>query len=73
MLPVVTCSKWAAVSDEDLARALLGALMADEFGDAAANEHKFQRMVDEVHRIIASDAKARTLLSDTIRQIRDAS
>ncbi len=58
------------LSEDDLARALIGALLADEFGDDAANDHRFRKLADEVHRIIASDAKAKTLLSAALRNTR---
>jgi len=57
------------LSQDDLARSLIGALLADEFGEGAANDHKFQKLVDEVHRIVASDPKSRTMLADALRKV----
>lgn len=61
------------LGDDDLARTLLRALLVDEFGEAAANDHKFQKLVDEVYRIIASDANARNLLDSAMKEVRKAS
>lgn len=58
------------LADDDLARTLLGALLVDEFGEAAANDHKFQRLVDEVYRVITSDTQARSLLESAMREVR---
>lgn len=60
------------LSDEDLARTLVTALLVDEFGEAAANDPAFQRMAGEVHRIVASDPQASRLLADAIRAVRGA-
>jgi|GEM_PF-770639 len=57
------------LSEDELARTLLGALLVDEFGEAPANDHKFQRMVSEVHRIITSDPQARKLLGEALEQV----
>jgi hypothetical protein len=55
------------MSEEEFARSLIGALLVDEFGEAAANDHRFQKLTDEVHRILSSDAKARGLLADALK------
>ena len=60
------------LSDDDLARTLVGALLADEFGEAVANDPKFQQLVDEVHRIIAGDAETQKLLRDALKEVRNA-
>ncbi len=57
------------LSEEEFSRALVGALLVDEFGEAAANDHRFQKLTDEVHRILASDPKARGLLADAVKLI----
>jgi len=59
------------LGEEDLARALISALLTDEFGEAAANDRKFQRLTDEVHRILTSDPKARDLLAGVIEKARN--
>lgn len=55
--------------DEELARMLVRALLVDEFGDAAANDHRFQKLADDVHRLIAADPKANALLRDALRKV----
>ncbi len=49
----------------------MAALLVDEFGEGAANDHKFRKLADEVYRIIASDAEAKRLLGDALRKIGD--
>lgn len=58
------------LSDEDLARTLVTALLVDEFGEAAANDPAFQHMAAEVHRIIASDPQAAGLLAEALKGVR---
>jgi hypothetical protein len=60
------------LSEDDLARTLVGALLVDEFGEAVANDPKFQALVDDVHRIIASDADSKALLQDALREVKKA-
>ncbi len=61
------------LTEDELARALIGALLTDEFGDDAANDHRFRKLADEVHRIIASDTKAKALLAEALRKTRSPS
>ncbi|HTN14544.1 MAG TPA: hypothetical protein VL094_07035 [Sphingomonadaceae bacterium] len=58
------------LSDEDLARTLVSALLVDEFGEAAANDPAFQHMAAEVHRIITADPQAGKLLADALKGVR---
>jgi hypothetical protein len=58
------------LTEEDLARTLVGALLVDEFGEAVANDPKFQSLVREVHRIIASDADSKALLRDALKDVK---
>ncbi|OJW72044.1 MAG: hypothetical protein BGO57_01930 [Sphingomonadales bacterium 63-6] len=60
------------LSDEDLARTLVTALLVDEFGEAVANDPAFQHMASEVHRIIASDPQAASLLAEALKGVRGA-
>ena len=60
------------LSDEELGRTLIRALLTEEFGEALANEPKFARIVDEVHRMIAADEEARGLLHRALREMRQA-
>lgn len=57
------------LSEEDLGRTLVAALLVDEFGEGAANDHKFRKLADEVYRIIASDNEAKRLLADAMETI----
>jgi len=63
-------SRVDALSDDDLAKTLVGALLVDEFGEAIANDAKFQSLVGEVHRIIASDAETKALLGNALKEMR---
>jgi len=57
------------LSEEDLARSLIGALLVDEFGEAAASDHKFQKLVEDVHRIIASDPQASSTMAEAVKKV----
>lgn len=63
----------ARLSDEDLARTLIQALLVDEFGEAVANDHKFRHISTEVYRIIAGDAETTRVLSAAIAGMRASS
>jgi hypothetical protein len=58
------------LSEDDLARTLVSALLVDEFGEAVANDPKFQSLVGEVHRIIAADADGKALLQDALKDVK---
>ena len=58
------------LSDDDLARALIRALLTEEFGETLASEPKFARIVDEVHRMISEDAETARLLVRSLSQVR---
>ena len=60
------------LSEDELARTLVGALLVDEFGEAVANDPKFQQLVGEVHRIIGSDTDSRRLLRDALQEVEKA-
>ncbi|OCC22924.1 hypothetical protein MB02_14250 [Croceicoccus estronivorus] len=57
------------LSDEERGKALIRALLTEEFGEELANEAKFERIVGEVHRIIASDDGSRDLLKRSLREV----
>ncbi|WEK46113.1 MAG: hypothetical protein P0Y56_13975 [Candidatus Andeanibacterium colombiense] len=57
------------LSEEELGRTVIAALLVDEFGEGAANDHKFRKVADEVYRIIASDPEAKRLLGEAIGEI----
>jgi len=60
------------LSDEELSKALVRALLTDEFGEELAVEPKFERIIGEVHRIIASDEETRRLLEGALRSVRQS-
>ena len=58
--------------DEELARMLVRALLVNEFGESVANDHKFQKLSDEVHRMLTADPQARKIVQQAIGQVRTA-
>jgi len=58
-----------ALAEEDLARALVGALLSQEFGAELTLDITFQRVVDEVSKAIAADADASALMRRAIAQL----
>lgn len=58
------------LDDRQFERALIRALLTDEFGAAMAEDHRFERIAGEVHRIIRSEKESRELLSATVDQMR---
>jgi len=65
-------ARTGGMDEDDLARSLIGALLVDEFGEDVANDHKFRKLVDEVHRIVSSDPQARAIMADALRKVREA-
>ncbi|HYD86001.1 MAG TPA: hypothetical protein VEA80_00860 [Vitreimonas sp.] len=59
-----------ALSDEDLPRALVTALLAEDFGAGLVNESKFQELVDQVGDLIERDATCSALLRACVAAIR---
>lgn len=55
---------------EELGKALIRALLTEEFGEAVTNEPKFDQIVSKVHRMIAADAKANRLLGRSLEQLK---
>ena len=58
------------MSDDDLTKALIRALLTEEFGDTLASDPKFDRVVSEVHRMIAEDAETARLLARGVMEVR---
>ena len=56
--------------DDDLAKALVRALLTEEFGEALASEPRFARIVEDVHRMIAEDAQTGPLLAQSLAAVR---
>lgn len=63
----------APLSEEDLARTLIQAMLVDEFGEAVANDHKFQNVSAEVYRLVAQDPEASRVLSAALAGLRKRS
>ena len=63
-------SRSASLSDEELARNLVAAMLIDEFGEGVANDHRFQRLAGDVYRIIAADPDVRELLRSALKHIK---
>ncbi|WP_338446515.1 hypothetical protein V5F89_01580 [Pelagerythrobacter marensis] len=58
------------LDEREFERALIRALLTDEFGASIAEDHRFERIASEVHRIIRSDEQAQSLLTAAIGQAR---
>lgn len=58
------------LTDEDLARTLIRALLTEEFGETLASEPKFDRVVSEVYRMLAEDAETARLLARGVGELR---
>jgi hypothetical protein len=58
------------LDDETFARALVRALLVDELGEGLTEDHRFDRISAEVHRMIAKDEKFSTLLREAVAQAR---
>ena len=59
----------ADLPDREIERALLSAILVEEFGAASANDPRFQSMVDDVLRIIREDDRSHTLLERARMQL----
>ena len=70
MQRVASLSAKNSLSDEQIERALLRALLVDELGEAMGEDYRFDRVVSEVYRIICDDEKTRKLLQDALEQAR---
>ena len=57
------------LSEEDFERAFIRALLIDELGEALAEDHRFDRIANQVHQMIAMDEKAGNLLTEAISQL----
>jgi hypothetical protein len=61
----------AGAKDEQLQRALVEQLLADQFGAAMVNEPKFQQIVDRVHAIMEEDLDVGAMLKQTLFDLRE--
>ncbi|AKM07979.1 hypothetical protein [Pelagerythrobacter marensis] len=67
---IAPLAKLEDLDEQELERALIRALLTDEFGASIAEDRRFERVASEVHRIIQSDGQARSLLTAAIDQAR---
>lgn len=58
-----------SASQAELGRALLAALLSQEFGDELAADVRFQDLVDRVNDTIAADQNASALLQRAVTQL----
>jgi len=63
-------SKTDDFSDEELARAVVQTLLADEFGDGLVNDAKFQQVVDRITRIITEDPQTKSLMEKSLQEMK---
>lgn len=58
-----------SLPESEVERALISGLFMEEFGAAAANDPKFQLMIDEVLKMIRQEPAARRLLDRAVAQL----
>lgn len=54
---------------QEIGRALLAGLLADDLGEGAINDPSFQRVLDEVQRRVAGDKDAKQMLDRAVDQL----
>ena len=69
--PVERLRTLDGVSDEEFRRTLVRALLAEELGDGIVADPSFQRVADEVFRVISSTTDGRDLIDRASRQLAD--
>ena len=57
------------LSEEDVSRTLVRALLSEELGEAVANDPAFQNIVEDVFRVISSSPEGRDLVDRAARQL----
>ena len=57
------------LTSDDFERALIQGLLIEEFGEGFVNDPRFQKLVDQVLGIIASDQQSRKLLQGAKREL----
>lgn len=63
----------AALSEADerqVRRALIQGILSDQFGAEVVNEARFQNLVDQVVRVLETDARARALLDEVTAELK---
>ena len=71
--PLARLQAMAAVdqlSDDDLGRTMIRALLADELGEGIANDPAFQSVIEDVARIIGESEEGRKLMERAMRELR---
>lgn len=58
-----------AMSEDDLGRALISALLSQEFGPDVGGDLAFQQIVDQVAKAVAADPNASALMRRAILQL----
>lgn len=58
------------LSEEETRRSLVRALLAQELGDGIANDPGFQKVADDVFRIISESEEGRALIDRAASQLR---
>lgn len=58
-----------SLPESEVERALISGLFMEEFGAAAANDPKFQLMIDEVLKMIRQEPATRRLLDRAVAQL----
>ena len=58
------------LSEEDFRRTMVRALLAEELGEAVANDPAFQGVAEDVFRIIGESEEGRALIDTAARQLR---
>jgi len=62
----------APLPQNEIERAVIAGLLVDAFGDAIANDARFQAIVTEVQRIVSADKDGRALLTRAIAKLTGA-
>lgn len=57
------------LSDEEVRRTLVRALLAEELGEGVANDPAFQTIVEDVFRLINASSDGRELIARAARQL----
>ena len=57
------------LSEDDLGRTIVRALLAEELGEGLANDPAFQAVIDDVARIIGESQEGRDLMARAAREL----
>ncbi len=59
-----------AVDDQQLRRALIQSILADQFGEGLINDTKFQQVVERVTDALSEDEKGAALLNHMVAELK---